>query len=401
MKFKYLARSIDGKVQSGTVESSGQRSAAALIKAQNLILISLDEDRGGFSIDALMNGLRGVSSNDVVNFTRQLATMISAGLSLSDSLNILKEQIINAQFKTIIQSVQADVSGGNSFSNSLAMYPDIFDTTYVSLLTAGEASGNLDDILLRLADKLEKSRSFKSKLKGAMIYPVIVVIAMAGVMTVMVVFVIPKLTDMYSSLNIELPLPTQILIGISNIVINYWIFLIIGMVAFVVGFSYFKRSLTGIYTLDKIALKFPIFSNITKLGIYTEFTRTLSLLMRSGVSIVDALQIVANSLGNVYFQEEVFDASRKVEKGIPLSEPIIASKYFPAIIGQMIAVGERTGKMDDVLMKTSAYFESEADQAVKNLSTALEPIIMVLLGLMVGVLILSVITPIYKLTSSF
>ncbi|MDA1338233.1 MAG: type II secretion system F family protein [bacterium] len=401
MKFKYLARSIDGRVQSGTVESSGQRSAAALIKAQNLILISLDEDRDGFSIDGLMNGLRGVSSNDVVNFTRQLATMISAGLSLSDSLNILKEQITNAQFKTIIQSVQADVSGGNSFSNSLAMYPDIFDTTYISLLTAGEASGNLDDILLRLADKLEKSRSFKSKLKGAMIYPVIVVIAMAGVMTVMVVFVIPKLTDMYASLNIELPLPTQILIGISNIVINYWIFLIIAMVAFVVGFSYFKRSLTGIYTLDKIALKFPIFSNITKLGIYTEFTRTLSLLMRSGVSIVDALQIVANSLGNVYFQEEVYEASRKVEKGIPLSEPIIASKYFPAIIGQMIAVGERTGKMDDVLMKTSAYFESEADQAVKNLSTALEPIIMVLLGLMVGVLILSVITPIYKLTSSF
>jgi len=401
MKFKYLARSIDGKVQSGTVESSGQRSAAALIKAQNLILISLDEDRGGFSIDGLMNGLRGISPNDIVNFTRQLATMISAGLSLSESLNILKEQITNAQFKTIIQSIQADVSGGNSFSNSLSMYPDLFDTTYVSLLTAGEASGNLDDILLRLADKLEKSRSFKSKLKGAMIYPVIVVIAMAGVMTVMVVFVIPKLTDMYKSLNIELPLPTQILIGISNIVINYWIFLIIGIVAFVVGFSYFKRSLTGIYTLDKIALKFPIFSNITKLGIYTEFTRTLSLLMRSGVSIVDALQIVANSLGNVYFQEEVFDASRKVEKGVPLSEPIIASKYFPAIIGQMIAVGERTGKMDDVLMKTSAYFESEADQAVKNLSTALEPIIMVLLGLMVGVLILSVITPIYKLTSSF
>ena len=401
MKFKYLARTTEGKVQSGSVESNGQRSAAALIKAQNLILISLDEDKNGFSLDTLITGIKGVSSNDVVNFTRQLATMISAGLSLSESLNILKQQISNKQFKTVIQSVQADVSGGNSFSNALSMFPDIFDSTYVSLLTAGEASGNLDDILLRLADKLEKSRSFKSKLKGAMIYPIIVVIAMGGVMVVMVVFVIPKLTDMYKSLNIELPLPTQILIGISDIVINFWIFIIIGVVAFVVGFSYFKRTLTGKYTLDKISLKTPIFSNITKLGIYTEFTRTLSLLMRSGVSIVDALQIVANSLGNVYFQEEVYEASRKVEKGIPLSEPIISSKYFPAIIGQMIAVGERTGKMDEVLSKTSAYFESEADQAVKNLSTALEPIIMVMLGLMVGTLILSVITPIYKLTSSF
>ena len=401
MKFKYLARTTEGKVQSGSVESNGQRSAAALIKAQNLILISLDEDKNGFSLDTLITGIKGVSSNDVVNFTRQLATMISAGLSLSESLNILRQQISNKQFKTVIQSVQADVSGGNSFSNALSMFPDIFDSTYVSLLTAGEASGNLDDILLRLADKLEKSRSFKSKLKGAMIYPIIVVIAMGGVMVVMVVFVIPKLTDMYESLNIELPLPTQILIGISDIVINFWIFIIIGVVAFVVGFSYFKRTLTGKYTLDKISLKTPIFSNITKLGIYTEFTRTLSLLTRSGVSIVDALQIVANSLGNVYFQEEVYEASRKVEKGIPLSEPIISSKYFPAIIGQMIAVGERTGKMDEVLSKTSAYFESEADQAVKNLSTALEPIIMVMLGLMVGTLILSVITPIYKLTSSF
>lgn len=401
MIFKYLARTTDGKVQSGHVESNGQRSAAALIKAQNLILISLDEDKGGFSLTSLLNGIKGVTSNDVVNFTRQLATMISAGLSLTESLNILKQQITNSQFKIIIQSIQADVSGGSSFSKSLSMYPDLFDTTYISLLTAGEASGNLDDILLRLADKLEKSRSFKSKLKGAMIYPVIVIIAMAGVMTVMVVFVIPKLTDMYKSLNIELPLPTQILIAISNIVINYWVFLIIGITSLVVGFSYFKRTVTGKYTLDKIALKTPIFSNITKLGIYTEFTRTLSLLMRSGVSIVDALHIVANSLGNVYFQEEVVNASRKVEKGIPLSEPIISSKYFPPIVGQMISVGERTGKMDDVLLKTSAYFESEADQAVKNLSTALEPIIMVLLGLMVGVLILSVITPIYKLTSSF
>src|SRR3989338_4546977 len=244
MKFKYLARTTEGKVQSGSVESNGQRSAAALIKAQNLILISLDEDKGGFSLDTLITGIKGVSSNDVVNFTRQLATMISAGLSLSESLNILKQQISNKQFKTVIQSVQADVSGGNSFSNALSMFPDIFDSTYVSLLTAGEASGNLDDILLRLADKLEKSRSFKSKLKGAMIYPIIVVIAMGGVMVVMVVFVIPKLTDMYESLNIELPLPTQILIGISDIVINFWIFIIIGVVAFVVGFSYFKRTLT-------------------------------------------------------------------------------------------------------------------------------------------------------------
>jgi len=401
MKFKYLARTQEGKVQSGSVESNGQRSAAALIKAQNLILISLDEDKGGFSLDSLLAGLKSVSSNDVVNFTRQLATMISAGLSLSESLNILKQQIANGQFKTIIQSVQADVSGGNSFSNALSMYPDVFDSTYVSLLMAGEASGNLDDILIRLADKLEKSRSFKSKLKGAMIYPIIVVIAMVGVMIVMVVFVIPKLTDMYESLQIELPLPTQILIWISNVVINYWIFMVIGITAIIVAFSYFKRTVTGKYTLNKVALKVPIFSKITKLGIYTEFTRTLSLLLRSGVSIVDALQIVGNSLGNVYFQEEVFEASRKVEKGIPLSEPIIASEYFPPIVGQMIAVGERTGKIDEVLLKTSAYFESEADQAVKNLSAALEPIIMVLLGFMVGVLILSVITPIYKLTSSF
>jgi len=401
MKFKYIARTQEGNIQSGTVEANGQRTAAALVKSQNLILISLEEDTGGFSFDSLFAGLKLVSSSDVVNFTRQLATMVSAGLSLAESLNILKQQIKNEHFKTIVQSVQADVSGGNSFSNALSMYPDVFDSTYVSLLTAGEASGNLDDILIRLADKLEKSRGFKSKLRGAMIYPIIVVVAMAGVMIVMVVFVIPKLTEMYSSLQIELPLPTKILIWISDVVINYWLFMIIGVTAIIVAFSYFKKTVTGKYTLDKIVLRIPIFSNITKLGIYTEFTRTLSLLLRSGVSIVEALQIVGNSLGNVYFQEEVFKASRKVEKGVPLSEPIIASKYFPPIIGQMIAVGERTGKIDEVLLKTSAYFESEADQAVKNLSTALEPIIMVLLGLMVGVLILSVITPIYKLTSSF
>ena len=401
MKFKYVARTRDGKTQSGSVEASGIRSATALIKSQDLIVVSLEEHKGGFSVDQFFKSLKGISSNEVVNFTRQLATMISAGLSLSEALNILKQQVSNASFKTILQSIQSDVAGGTSFSNALTKFPEVFDPTYIALLTAGEASGNLDDVLLRLAEKLEKSREFKSKLKGAMIYPIIIVIAMVGVMGVMVVFVIPKLSEMYDSLHIELPLPTQILIALSDFTIGYWYIIIIGVAGWIIGYSYFKKTTTGKYVLDKIALKVPIFSKIVILGVLTEFARTLALLMRSGVNIIDGLDIVANATSNIYFKEEIFAAREKVEKGIPLSEPITDSKLFPPIVGQMISVGERTGQMDEILFKTSAYFESEADQAVKNLTTALEPIIMVMLGLMVGVLILSIITPIYKLTSSF
>jgi len=217
----------------------------------------------------------------------------------------------------------------------------------------------------------------------------------------MVVFVIPKLSEMYDSLHIELPLPTKILIALSDFTIGYWYIIIIGVAGWIIGFSYFKKKTIGIYTLDKIALKAPIFSKIVILGVLTEFARTLALLMRSGVNIIDGLNIVANATSNIYFREEIFAAREKVEKGIPLSEPITDSKLFPPIVGQMISVGERTGQMDEILFKTSAYFESEADQAVKNLTTALEPVIMVMLGLMVGTLILSIITPIYKLTSSF
>lgn len=399
MVFKYVAKNEKGKTTLGNVEASSLKLAASLLMEKGLVVVSIIPEKKN-TVEEIISSVRRITLTDRVNFTHQLSVMVASGLTLSQSLTLFISQLKASPLLDAASEILKDVEGGLPFSKSLEKFPNVFPATYISLIRSGEASGNLDVILKRLADSLEKQREFRSKVKAAMIYPIIVSIAMILVFVVIMIFAIPKFTAMYSSLDVELPLPTKIMIGVSNFFVTRWYLLLSTIVLGFLGIRFYKGTEYGKHHLARISLNLPIFGPINKQKELAEFTRTLSLLINAGVPIVDSLNISSESVDNILYTETIKEAAGKVEKGAPLSDMIQADKNFPPIVSQMIAVGQETGKMDEVLLKLATYFEGEVDLKLKNLSTALEPIIIVVLGVMVGALILSIITPIYKLTTA-
>ncbi len=398
MIFSYTAKDAEGKTKTGFVESASVDQAAEILRGRKLVPTEIKEKRTSL-FTLLSQRLQGVSEKEKTVFTRQLATMVSAGLPLARALDILANQTPNPRFQEILSASLRDVQAGASLSSSLEKHEGIFSRVYLSLIRAGEASGALDRILLRLAENQEKQREFIGRTRGALIYPAIVVIGMGGVFVMMMTFVIPKLMDMYKDLGADLPLPTKIMIGISRMFTDFWwaMLLVAGAAAF--GGWRFSQTDQGRHFLARLILRLPIMGPISTQSQLAEMTRTLSLLISSGVPILTALDISKGAVGNILYLEALERAAVSVEKGAPLSTTLKNDPLFPTSMGQMVEVGEETGKVDEVLANISKFFESEVDQQVKNLSTALEPIIMVLLGVMVGFLILSVILPIYSLTS--
>ena len=398
MIYAYTAKDVSGKTKNGFIEAASTDQAAEILRSRRLVPTEIKEKQTN-TLALLSQRLRGVSEKEKTIFTRQLATMVAAGLPLARALGILSAQTRNSRFREILSASLRDVQAGTPLSSSLEKQEGIFSRVYISLVRAGEASGALDSILLRLAENQEKRREFLGRTKGALIYPAIVVIGMGGVFVMMMVFVIPKLMDMYKDLGAELPLPTRIMIGVSRIFTDFWwaLLLIAGAAAF--GFWRFSQTDQGRHLLARAILRLPIVGPISTQSQLAEVTRTLGLLIQSGVPILTALEISKGAVSNVLYLEAIERAAVSVEKGAPLSATLKNDPLFPASLGQMVEVGEETGKVDEVLAKISTFFESEVDQAVNNLSVALEPIIMVLLGVMVGFLILSVILPIYSLTS--
>ncbi|MEK7595820.1 MAG: type II secretion system F family protein [Patescibacteria group bacterium] len=397
--FNYYARGGDGKQVAGIVEAANEQAAISLVKSKGLYIINIQRKDRESLLESIRN-IRGVSGKDKVVFTRQLATMVAAGLPLPKSLEVLSQQMTNLQLKKIISEALHDVEGGAPLSVSFSKYSHVFSPTYIALLKAGEASGKMQEILLKLSETMESQQEFKSKVAAAMIYPLIVLVAMGGVMVVMMVFVIPKLSTMYESLKAELPLSTKILIGVSDFIISYWWFVIIMCIGLVIAFRYFSKTESGAILLSRIAFSLPIFGVINKEKDLTEFTQTFSLLIASGIPIVESLSIVSDAVGNVLLKESIVNAAKNVSKGYALSRYMRGDPNFPPVISQMVAVGEETGALDTVLERLSTYFASNAENAIKSLSTALEPIILIMLGGMVLLLILSIITPIYQITSS-
>ncbi len=396
--FKYSATDLNGKRKEGTVDARSQDLAVSLLKNQGLFVINLAEQRNSLT-DYILN-FKGVSESEIVTFTRQFSTMVSAGLPLSRALDVLAEQTTSANFKKVIYEVLRDVEGGSPLSTALGRFPQHFSTTYQALVRAGESSGKLDEILKRLAVAMEADRELKGKFKSAMVYPIIVMIAMVGVLVIMMVFVIPKLAGMYESMNVELPMITKVMISVSSFVSKYILLLLAaGVGAFLFLKSFFGGPL-GREVKSRISFALPVFGRINKLRDITQFTRTLSLLIGSAIPIVEALKIVAEVVQSTYYKAGALEAAKVVEKGSSLSDYFKHNKIFPPLVGQMVSVGEETGQLDEVLDKVSGYFNSEVDNSVEGLSAALEPVILVVLGAMVGLLIVSIITPIYKITSS-
>ncbi|MDP3954934.1 MAG: type II secretion system F family protein [bacterium] len=399
-RFKYKAKNADGKTVIGIVEAPDERRAVAAIRERKLVVISLSFVNPDIFSQMAMKIFRGTTSGDLTNFTRQLSTMITTGLTINDCLTILKNQS-SPSFGEIIDDISRSIEGGTSLADSMTKHPKVFSKVYVALVRAGEAAGVLDQILSRLADNLEKQREFKSKVKGAMIYPIIIIIGMVIVGAIMMIFVIPKLLEMYKDFQATLPLPTLVLMSISNFMVTYWWIMLMVFIGLGWAFTSFRHTAYGRRQLDELILRLPIFGNLQKEIILTEATRTLGLLVAAGISVIEALNITAAAVGNTLFEERLKDAALQVEKGLSLGMILKQFEEFPPIVAQMISVGEETGKMDEILTKLSRYFEQESEQMVKGLTTAIEPIIMVILGVGVGFLVIAVILPIYNLTSAF
>jgi len=399
-RFIYKAKDKSGQVATGEVEASSDQVAAKLVRNKGLIVISLKIKRE-FGLNLIEKYKDRITFADVSTFTRQLATMVNAGLPITEALVILRSQAKGSMQKMAAQ-VLADVEGGEALSTALSRHPKVFSPTYIALVKSGEVGGVMDEVLVRLADNLEKQQEFKGKVKGALIYPAIIIVGMVIVGFIMMIFVIPRLTSLYSDFNAELPTPTKILIGLSNFVIRFWPLFLILFGAGFYGLSLYRKTPRGRRKIDELIFKVPIFGDLQRQIILTELTQTLSLMVGAGVSILEGLNITAGVVGNRVIADALRDTAKKVEKGFPVAFSFAKHpEAFPFILSQMVAVGEETGKMDEVLTKVSHIFEIESDQKVKALTAAIEPIVMVVLGLGVGFLVIAIILPIYNLTSQF
>jgi len=399
-RFNYKAKDKQGKLVIGEVEAASVNDAARLVRGKGLYGISITA-----KIDspfAILRRLRDkVTPRDVTTFTRQLSTMINAGLPITEALLILRSQSKGSMGKVVAQ-LTADVEAGESLSGALGKHAKIFSRTYVALVKSGEVGGVMDAVLARLADNMEKQQEFSGKVKGALIYPAIIVVGMAIVSLIMMIFVIPRLTSLYTEFNATLPLPTRILIGISNFFIQYWFIVLALFGAGLYALGAYRKTKAGRRKTDELIFKAPIFGDLQRQIILTELTRTLSLMVGAGVSILEALNITSEVVGNSIISDALKDSAKQVEKGFPIAYSFARHpEAFPFILSQMVAVGEETGKMDEVLTKISHVFEVESDERVKGLTSAIEPLVMVLLGLGVGFLVIAVILPIYNLTSQF
>jgi len=398
-RYNYKARSKDGKTITGVVEASNASVAAKLMRDKGLIVISLSPARIGLT--SIFQGLKSrVSSGDVTAFTRQLATMVNAGLPISEALSILRVQA-KSNLEAVLTQIVADVEGGESLSKALGKHPKIFSKTYVALIRSGETGGVLDKVLAKLADDLEKQQEFRGKVKGALIYPIIIIIAMGVVGFIMMVFVMPRLTLLYDQFDTELPIITKITVGVSNAMAKFWPIILLAAGLGFWGFVLYKKTPFGKRKIDQLVFKIPIVGDLQKQIILTELTRTLSLMIGAGVPILESFSIASGVVGNVIISDALNDVASQVEKGFPIAYAFAKhQEAFPFILSQMVAVGEETGKMDEVLSKVSHVFEVESEQKVKALTAAIEPAIMIVLGIGVAFLVISVILPIYNLTTS-
>ena len=398
--FSYRVKDQSGKTLKGLIEALDEKQAVAALRERGYFLLSVAKKQE-FNLSALFKVFQRAKFSDVVEFTRQLSTMMTAGLPLTEAIVILQRQSRNVEMARVLDDVLDQVQGGASLADALSVHPRLFSKVYIALVRAGESAGVLDRVLARLADNLEKDREFRGKTKGALIYPTIIVIGMMVVIFIMMILVVPKLTALYKDFGTQLPLPTRVLMGVSEFFVNFSPFVIPMVIGLYFAYQAWVKTPQGRLKVDKFIFSIPVWGKLKKGVALTEFTRTLGLLIGAGIPILDALHIVSEAVGNRVYQDGIEAAAKEVERGFPLGVPISRDPNFPPIVGQMLKVGEESGKMDEVLGKLSVFFETETELLIRGLTTAIEPIIMIILGVGVGFLVFAVILPIYNLTSQF
>ncbi len=396
--FTYSARNNQGKEVKGKIEARDGQAVVEILQDKGLVVVNVKE-QATFDIESLGQiNIGGVPMKDKVVFMRQLATMVGAGLPLTRGLQVMEQQISNPMFKRVITQVKSSVEAGKSLAESFRNSDEVFDDVTINLIEAGESSGNLDDILNKLAIELEESKKLQGKLKGALTYPLILLVIIVGVMVLMMLVLVPAMSDIYGEFGGELPTITRVMVAMSDFFINYWWAIVIVLLGLLIGYKVWVDTPKGKRTKDKIIVKIPIRGVIISKMQLAQFTRLLGLLLGSGLSIIRALELTAMSLSNDMFKEVIFQAKEEVERGGSLALPIARSDYYPLIVSSMIAVGEETGELDTVLAKVSQYYKEEVDQATENMSSLLEPIFLVIMGVAVAFIALGVYTPMFQLS---
>ncbi|MBI1863473.1 type II secretion system F family protein [Candidatus Microgenomates bacterium] len=399
MLYQYRAVK-DNVVEERTIEAESEDEVVDYLRRHDYFLIHVRSSKGN-AFGFLTPLLHRITRRDIVDITRQLSIMMVAGLTIVQGLDILKKQQPKEDLRVVIDDIEKQIKAGNTFSFALRRYPQYFSNLYIALIKSGEATGKLAEVLTKLSDNLEKEQEVKGRLKNALIYPTIVIIAMFIVMFIMMTFVVPKMLDLYKEFNSQLPFTTRSLIFVSGIFVHYWPIIIIGTGVGTYFLLTYMRTKKGKRMFDKVMLSIPKVKTVVSISALVNSTRTLSILIGSGVSILEALTIIVETTDNILYQESFRRIYKEVEKGRSLGAAFSNETIFPPILVQMTVIGENTGHLDETLMRISHYFETESELAVKAMTTLIEPTILVVLGVGVGFIVLSIITPLYNLTSSF
>ena len=400
MKFKYQAIDNDGKVQKGIVETLSRNSAERLLLTSGLRDVQLKEVKPNSLTMAISRLWEGVGAKEFVVFSRQLATLIDSKVPLLAALDSIANQTENKFFALKLKSIMFDIDSGSSLSEAMAKHPDVFSDFYVSMVKAGEASGTLQDALNKLADSMERNYELTSSLKGAMYYPAFIITAMISVGALMMVTVIPKLLEILTEAGEELPLQTRILIWTSNFMVHYWWAIIVVIGVIIYGIAYYLKTESGKNQFDQLVLKIPVIGKILHNIYIARFSENLGTLLQSGLPITVALVITADVIGNNVYRYIVRTAAEEIKRGGNLSEVLNRYEEIPPVMTQMVEVGEHTGRMAFSLGKVTEFYMKESDRMVKNFSTLIEPVLMAILAIGVGILVSAILLPIYQVAMS-
>ena len=398
--YRYNAMDANGRTVTGTLEADSLELVRSKLADLRYHVLSIRQTKSRQGFQEWFTGIQRVKLRDLVMFSRQFATMIDAGLSVVKCLDILQKQTRNPRLKDIIGEIKRDVAGGTSLTEAVQKHPRVFSPLYVNMIRSAEVGGILDVVLDRLATFLEKEQETRNKIKSAMTYPIVVFCFAMLMLVALLFFVLPKFKGIFETMGLDLPLTTRLMLNFSEYMRSYWYIALVAIVGSVVLIRIFARTERGRYAIDAAKLKLPIFGDLMLKTAVSRFARTFGTLISSGVPVLRALEIVADTAGNCVISETVVRARSSIKEGEKISTPLFGSKIFPVMVTQMIAVGEETGRLDQMLVKVANFYDDEVDATLKSLTSLIEPLMIVGLGLIVGFIAVSVISPIYSLVGS-
>ena len=396
--YAYKVRDREGKMAAGSMEAESEEAVVSRLRQLGYAPISIEAEKGaGLKTEVKLPGTGRVKLKDLAVFSRQFATMINSGLSLLRALTILGEQTSNRRLGEVIIQVRAEVEKGTSLSAALARHPKVFNRLYISMVRAGEIGGFLDQVLVKVAETFEKEVELRGKIRSAMTYPVVVFAMVIAIVGAMLIFIVPTFKNLYTSLGGELPLPTRMLVGLSNVLRRFFPVVVLAVVALVFLFRRWKATDSGRYQWDKFKLKVKVFGPLFHKSALSRFSRTLSTLIRSGVPILQALEIVGETVNNMVISRAVRDVQDSVREGESLATPLSKHAAFPAMVVQMMAVGEETGALDTMLSKVADFYDQEVEAAVASLTSMIEPILIAVMGAAVGGMVIALYMPLFNI----